>query len=532
MNELSESFSTINLNKSLHNKSQNQNQNLNQSRQMNSSNNRSRESRYNTFQNEEHRISLPQRNQKISMKDQKYLRDNIQVVTNFYNFDFKNIRVDEIFLYSITVEDYMGKENPHYGLIKRLAKSLNFKNFLFTFFADFWITGNTLFGDPLNPDEIKLEFAVYYFENQDKIITLDEIEKYPKENIYIITITKKFNIKDFEGKGVNASLTERQHITRFIGSVVNRYLEKNNYKKTDSSQRSLFYKMDPKDFIYTDNEIYFVSGFKVVTGFYDQMQMLCKTVQKFRMLRKQTYLDLWKWCIDNSGKECQRSFYDYCIGKEGFTIYSEKNIKIESIEFNLNPSTCYITQATGIQIPLIQYYWEKYKIQITDPNQPLFLTKRYRKTKDKQTVEEINYFIPELLCIMGKMSFDNLNIAKYTLLKPQEKFDRTNEIMKVIRDYQKRQQKLVEAQKMKKNPSNQNNSILTTKSTEANKNKTSNINKNANDIENKITERNINFELQKVNSFVLKHPSIVVKENKLIPDFKNGDFDLKNQIVI
>lgn len=535
MNKLSESFSTINLNTTSNNQNTNQQANntsinqLNNSNQYIHTNNRSRSNRNNITQQVIDRAPLPQKNIKLSPAEKRYFRDSIQVVTNFYNFDFKKIRVDEIFLYAITVEDYKGKENPHYGLIKRLSRSADFKACLLGFFADFWITGNTLFGEPLAPEDVLYEFAVYYFENQDKIIPLDEISKYPSECVYVFRIAKKFNIKDFESKGVNASLTERQHITRFMSSMINRSLEKNNYKKTDSSQRSLHYKMDPADYIYTDSEIYFVSGIKIITNFHDQQQMLCKAVQKFRMLRKQTYLDLWKWCLENHGRDCQSAYYNYCIGKEGFTIYSEKNIKIDGVEFNITPATYYIKQATGVEITLIQYYAEKYKLNITDPNQPLFMSKKIRKTKDKSTIEETIYFVPELLFIMGKMSFDNLNIARYTLLKPEEKFSRTNNIMRIIRDFQNKAmaQKALAAD-AKKNVLN--SSTVTGKNSNSNSNKNNANAKTNND--NKITERNINFELQKIQSYVLTNPKIEVTNNCMQPDFKTAEFDMKNQIVI
>ncbi len=506
----------------------NQSQILNNSMNNNSkyihTNNISKQkSKNNITQAEITQISLQQKNIKLSNQDQKYFQSvKQQVVTNYYYFDFRKIRVDEIFLYSITVQDWKGVENAHYGLIKRLARSPIFKNFLLSkFFFDFWITGNTLFGEPINPEENLFEFGVYYFDNQDKIIDLSEVEKYPNEYVYVFRINKKFNIKDFEGKGVNASLNDRQHITRFMSSIINRCLEKNNYKKTDSSQRSLHYKMDPQDYVYTDSDIYFVSGIKIVTNFYDQQKMLCKAVQKFRMLRKQTYLDLWKYCLENYGRDCQKMFYNFCIGKEGFTIYSEKNIRIDTVEFNYSPATFYIDQANGVKIPLIQYYGEKYKFHITDPNQPLFGSKRYRKTKDKSITEEIIYFVPELLFIMGKMSFDNINVAKYTLLKPQVKFNRTNNIMRVIRDFQNR------VFKEKSRVSNKNTNLSTVGSSGM-KNTLTGCDVN---IENKITERNINFELQKIQSYVLKNPRIEIHQNKLTPDSRNGEFDLKNQIV-
>ena len=429
-----------------------------------------------------------------------YLRGCIQVVTNFYSFNFDTIKIDEIFLYAIQVQDYRGIENAHYGLIKRLSRSNNFKTLMNTFFADYWITGNSIFAEPLEITE-SYKLAILFVDNKDTIIDILEIEKYPQENVYILTITKKYNIKDFQQE---TNFQDKDHIKRFMNCIIARGLVKNNYKKTDSSPRSLYYKMDPKEYIQTHgSSIYFVSGIKINTNFYDRKFMLCKAVQKFRMLRKETYYDLWNHCKNNFGNNCNKMFSEYTFGKEGLTLYSDRNIKIDDVDYKLSPATYFIETSSGSKISLMQYYYEKYKIQINDENQPLLVNKKIRKMKDKSQIIEIIYFVPELLCIMGKLPFDNVNFAQYTLLKPDEKFSRTNNIMKIIQEYQNRLFK----------DKISNNTTTTTKLS---------VDKE------KITDKNFNFEIKKMKTFVLKNPLIIVDKNKLVPD-DTGKFDMKNQ---
>ena len=71
---------------------------------------------------EKNLVSLQKKIKINYKKDGRYLRKSTQqVITNLYSFDFEKVKIDQIFLFSIKVEDCKGKENPHYGLIKRLS---------------------------------------------------------------------------------------------------------------------------------------------------------------------------------------------------------------------------------------------------------------------------------------------------------------------------------------------------------------------------------------------------------------------------
>lgn len=465
-----------------------------------------------------------QKKKKIDAKtDKHYLRKMKQeTITNLYSFDFDNIKIDQIFLFSIKVEDCNGKENPHYGLVKRITRIPEFRKFLNTYFHDYYVSGNNLFAEMIDESNVMIKVAIFYQKDTLKIIDIEKVIEFEPENVYIITITKKFNIKEFIGTSVNSELTDKNHILRFLTSIVSRALEKNNYKKTDSSAKSLFYKMDPSEYINATRDIYFVNGVKIVPNFYDGSKMLCKGVQRFRMLRTQTYWDVWTYFESTNNQKAK--FYEECKGKQGFTMYSERNIKIDDIDFDLTPKTCYMTLPNGTKKNLIQYYAEKYNIQIKDPNQPLFCNEHIRRTKDKSnsTITQINYYIPELLQVVGKLSFDEFNVARYTLLSPNDKFNTINNVMRELREYQNKiSEKETRIHFERMSLSKTKNTDKSTKKIEEEK---------TGEGRNRINEKNLNFQLKKINTFILKPPQICVKNKDiLVPNEATGEFSMRNQ---
>jgi hypothetical protein len=101
-------------------------------------------------------------------------KDMITAVSNFYTFDFSK-NFSNIFLFAITVRDSMGVQNPHHGLIKRISGSPKIKDFLRTYFVDFLITGNSLFGEPKTEmDFDELKFFICFKKGKEDIIDENE----------------------------------------------------------------------------------------------------------------------------------------------------------------------------------------------------------------------------------------------------------------------------------------------------------------------------------------------------------------------
>jgi hypothetical protein len=287
--------------------------------------------------------------------------------------------------------------------------------------------------------------------------------------------------------------------------------------------------MDPSEYIHATKDIYFVNGVKIVPNFYDGSKMLCKGVQRFRMLRTQTFWDVWQY-FENFGNNKKNKFYEECKGKQGFTIYSERNIKIDDIDFELTPKTCFMTLPNGAKKSLVQYYQEKYNIQIKDHNQPLFCSEHIRRTRDKSnpTVTTINYYVPELLQVIGKLSFDDFNVARCTLLSPKDKFNTINNVMRELREYQNKiseKESRIQFERM---------SLSKSKSKTRDKDKEKEIKINEEEKinleRNRINEKNLNFQLKKINTFILKPPKICVKNKDVItPNEDTGEFSMRNQ---
>lgn len=444
----------------------------------------------------------------------KLYRSYQEVVSNFYTYDFKGTL--GVALYSITVTHKTeGNTNPYYSLIKRISRSKAAIDYLKKFFVDFYITGNSLFGKTCQQastgatdvgiekemtQQPPIDFKVSWMNNIVEIKHKDE-EFENQEEVYTVSINKKFELKNYNEK--NITKDEKEHIRRFMNIIIQNYLEKLQYIKTEPGVKAVYYKKGFGEHMKPlGGGVYFVSGYKVSTNFYDNNEILVKTVQKFRMLREQTYLDYYKYLSNkfNSEESINTYYGTFIKNRCGLAKHTERRVKISSVIFGVNIMEFKFSMkkkdSKDVQeISLFEYYKLKYNIVLREKVQPLAEQIEIRRAFNNEKVTHKTHFPFELLYILGKIeNEDKLDISKATLIAPTEKFNRTHKLMRELRSA------IIESQ-------NEN---------------TFN--------ENKITKStNLNFSLKTIKSGILHMPLIELGHKKVInPDQVTGNFDLKN----
>lgn len=95
----------------------------------------------------------------------------------------------------------------------------------------------------------------------------------------------------------------------------------------------------------------------------------------------------------------QREFAGSVLGIIVLTYYNNNTYRIEDIDFNANPS-CTFNMKNGQVVSYQQYYKTKYDITITDPTQPMLVTRT--KPKERNAGQgDLVYLVPELCRATG-----------------------------------------------------------------------------------------------------------------------------------
>lgn len=447
--------------------------------------------------------NITKENIKINLHD--IYKANQEVVSNFYTFDFTSSK--GIALYSINVSHKIsGTSNSFYSLIKKMQKNPIVKQILKEHFIDFWITGNSLFGKPYIKDSIessklpKVSFKVGWKDSLFEVRKIEEPE-FEYEDVFTFTLFWKYNLQDYNEK--NISKNEKEHVRRFINIIIQKYLEGMGYLKTEPGQKAVYYKkgFEGDHMIPIAQGVYFVSGYKVSSNFYDNNEILVKTVQKFRMIREQSYLDYYLYKKNQgyfrSNEEFETYFNSFIKNRCGLSRHTEKKIRINLLIYNVNIDEYKFQrkekkgdEVIESEISMYEYYKQRYNIDLYHKVQPLAEEVEIRKGFNNQKIIKKIYFPLELLFILGKIEdIDNFDITKATLLPPTEKFNRTHKLMRELK---------------------------------------ANINKINLDEQKIVKSTNLNFNLKTIKSGILRMPIIEFGENRIVnPDINEGVFDIK-----
>lgn len=129
--------------------------------------------------------------------------------------------------------------------------------------------------------------------------------------------------------------------------------------------------------------------------------------------------------------------------------YLGRNYKIADILFDRDPTntTC---EVKGKTTKLIDYYNEKYNIEIKDKEQPIILVCKGPIEENKSKL----YFIPELCSLSGldeeqvKNGLFMSELAKSTKLKPGERVSKIKKFINLLNDEGKKENQLSRKEKL------------------------------------------------------------------------------------
>lgn len=431
-------------------------------------------------------------------------RGSQSLVSNFYNFSFDVTQ--EIYLYSIMTEHKIQKNyTAHYGLIKRLNKNKFAREYLKKYFDTFFITGNSLFAENKQGiDNSKVVFKVVWVKNELKIFEATDTPEKDTDEVYTVTIERKFKLADCSKEGTTRH--EREHVKQFMNIVLQKMLEQLGYIRTEPGVKAVYYKKGLKnqETIQLSDSVYFVFGYKLNTNFYENNQILIKTVQKFRMIRNQSYFDYYAYLANDFKNEGDLNSYfsNFMKNRIGLTKHTERRVKATSIKFGVDLSQYMIKIKVRGQDDklksMAEYYLEKYNYKIQNTVQPLVEQEEIKKGFGGKKITQVTHYPLEILYILGKLDDDKFDIAKAAIIEPTAKFEKTHFLMKELKALCDEQAKLK-------------------------------MNKQQNEIPKSLVKNTqLNFTLKTIKSNILTNPEIEFGNKKYSkPDEVTGVFDMK-----
>jgi hypothetical protein len=410
--------------------------------------------------------------------------------------------------------------------IDKLKRNKEFKEEIGKYFNYYTIAGTTLYGElrDINDIEIKLnKFLFKISKETKKVIFISENNNqfnsdrnltFQSEEFTIFTLVIKFayqinksNDKHFIDKIIQNKKEDyigyKDSILTFANIKMKETLKFLGYKRYDYSRNFAYYKdiLDNKSNLIrlnnrSDNSyVYMASGVNLSFNFNNQRNLLLRSSLKFKMLRNETYFDL----FESLGKNFDK-FKKISLGKFGLKFYRTKKsekFKIDDVKlmkpeeipfFNIN------SEKDGIK-DIFQYYEKNYDLKIINEVQPIFIT--YIKQRKKNNNEEnstiilSHYILAKFTFILGKLDNDDIDLSPLNKFSAQEKFDM---MLKPLKECENLRNKLLKQKKLMEN-------IDLKEKENPNSNSNSNI-----DID---IESNFTYELKNIQTKILKDPELI-----------------------
>jgi len=144
-----------------------------------------------------------------------------------------------------------------------------------------------------------------------------------------------------------------------------------------------------------ESKIRICEGFSSTLNVYNDSTYLVVD-KSFRVFRDESYFDLIK---GRDQEEVKREFQPTTV----FIPYSKKLEHIDDIDYDKSPMTTFFDKKKNKEVTFIDYYRDKYKIEIKNKDQPLLVQKKKIKDSDgkEKDKEQKIYFIPELVKMTG-----------------------------------------------------------------------------------------------------------------------------------
>ncbi|XP_025996030.2 piwi-like protein Siwi isoform X2 [Solenopsis invicta] len=149
-----------------------------------------------------------------------------------------------------------------------------------------------------------------------------------------------------------------------------------------------------------------------------------------KVMRLETLLDILNNCYQQYQENYQRAFSNQVIGTVVLTDYNNNTYRIEDVDYSTTPNDTF-TLKNGERITYTNYYKKRYDIRISNPRQPMLVTRS--KTRDRQAGEgERVFLVPELCRTTGLTDAMRENFKLMSSLAAETRLNPTRRIEKLM----------------------------------------------------------------------------------------------------
>ncbi|XP_016658527.1 piwi-like protein Siwi isoform X1 [Acyrthosiphon pisum] len=161
--------------------------------------------------------------------------------------------------------------------------------------------------------------------------------------------------------------------------------------------------------------------------------LLLRSEISTKIMREETVLDFLKECAESRNRDPQWmvKFKMGVIGSTVLTRYNNQTYRIDDVDENSNTQSTF-KKRDGSSISYIDYYREKHKINLSNHQQPMLVSKKKKSFQIEGDECELVYLVPELCTLTGltqKMRdnrFLMTDLAVYTRVGPSERINKYN----------------------------------------------------------------------------------------------------------
>lgn len=368
----------------------------------------------------------------------------VKIACNLSSYISKNIVEEDIYIFSISVSSINNYIKDHDStqycnhILRILLENKKHKLFLFfldTIFSSYILSsGNIIFAKPIEKEQLNeiYNFKFIYNINENKIehISEEQINQLTLEQldyVYSLEIRKKENLFQTQNKSL---------IKMFHNLTIASNLKKLNYIRTQFQKNNLYFKkinLDHMGMDYFNNIIadatYF-GGYKIFCNVYESQQLLLKTNLIYRLVRKQTYYDVYNSMHLPKDSNFLLKVFSGNPHRRGIKMYDNLEIKIDEIIFK-NPSSIYFQDNKSDKlINLLEYYSNRWGLKVKAEEQPILVQHYYKRDlkTGKRTFEKELFYLPQFVYVVGKFDDEKANISTL-ILNPRERYDLINKVM-------------------------------------------------------------------------------------------------------
>ncbi|XP_026813338.1 piwi-like protein Siwi isoform X2 [Rhopalosiphum maidis] len=179
-------------------------------------------------------------------------------------------------------------------------------------------------------------------------------------------------------------------------------------------------------------------GYETTIGMFDNGLLLRSEIST-KIMREETVFDFLKECLKsrNENPNWMVKFKMAIIGSVVLTRYNNQTYRIDDIDETSSTTSTFLKK-DGSSISYIDYYKQRYNINISNQRQPMLISKKKKSFRIEGEETELVYLVPEL-CTMTGITQNMINnrflmqdIAQFTRTDPTERISKYNTFIRRV----------------------------------------------------------------------------------------------------